>query len=155
MYSLYIFIAGLTGTTIMTLFLYFLGKASGNNFNVIWLLGSVFLYRKTTSTILRISVGSFFHYLTGIIYSFLFYSIWSESEVDPNFLYSLLFGVITGIIAMIVWYFLLKNKKFNTPIKYYIFSNFIAHIIFAIVVFYVYLFLVRYPLPFYQSLKLC
>lgn len=149
-HNVYIFIAGLTGTTIMTLFLYFLGKITGNNFNVIWLLGSVIFYNKTTSTYLRYSVGTFLHYLTGIIYSFLFYQIWSESVIIPNFFYSVAFGVITGLIALVVWYFLLKDKDFNTPINFYVSSNFIAHIIFAIVVFYVYLFFVRYPLPIFN-----
>lgn len=155
MYYIYVLVAGVTGTTIMTLFLYLIGKLTHKNFNILWLLGSVVMRKKTKPTFLIISIGTLLHYFTGIFYSFLFYFLWSVGVGKPNFLYSILFGIITGIIAMVVWYFLLRKKEFNTPVSSFIISNFTAHIIFSLVVFYVYLFFVRYPLPIYQSLNFC
>lgn len=138
----------------MTIFLYLIGRLTRNNFNILYLLGMVILPKTSRSTFSIYSTGTFLHYLTGILYSFLFYFIWTLGVGKPDFWNSILWGIITGIIAMVVWYFLLRyNKRLNTPVNAFIFSNFIAHIVFSLVVFHVYVFFVRYPLPIYQSLN--
>lgn len=157
MKDLFLIIAGFTGTLGMTLTMLIIGLITGKRLNVIRYLSMIIFSGKLNSipTSFKISIAAIIHFMTGIVYAFIYAWLWSSGIGKPIFFYSIIFGIFTGVLALSVWNFLisLQTYRFNIPIKTFNTGLFISHIIFSFIVFYTYLFLERYPLPLDQSLN--
>lgn len=136
-----------------------IGAITGKNLNVIRFLSIIIFPGKLepVHTFIKYTLGTFLHFLTGVIYAFTYYGLWTTGIGKPNFFYSIVFGVASGLIAVSVWKLLIRKnlERINVPNKTFYTGLFFTHIIFSMVVFYTYLFLARYPLPMDQSINCC
>jgi hypothetical protein len=147
-------ISGLIATSVMTLLMYLGGIISGKNLAVIHILGSMITFNTkvgggVSKSFLSFITGFVLHFLVGIFYAFIYAWLWSINIGKPNFINSIIFGSISGIIAIIGWNIFIKihPKPPAIPIREYMVALFFTHIIFAVILFYIYLVLARYPLP--------
>jgi hypothetical protein len=85
----------------------------------------------------------------GILYAFIYALLWNNGIGKPNYVNSIIFGVVSGFVAIIGWKTIIgiHPNPPSIPIREYMVALFFTHIIFAIILFYIYLVLVRYPLP--------
>jgi hypothetical protein len=157
MKDIFLVLAGFAGTLLMTFFMYLIGFLWGKRLDVIGFLGLFIFKGRNDSTPKGIILlaGTILHFLTGIIYAYVYSALWNADIGKPNFFFSIIFGIASGLFAILVWNILifLNSNFLNIPVKAFTISLFFTHIIFSFVVFYTYLFLERYPLPLHQSLN--
>src|SRR5918993_5270626 len=99
-----IILAGLTGTSFMTLFSYKVSSNYKENFKEPELLGRL-LYR------LKPDLGKEFtqfagwnlHYLAGITFSFFYAKIWKDTNTKPTLTSGLVLGALSGVVGLAVW----------------------------------------------------
>ena len=146
--------AGVLATTVMTVLMYFGGFLTKKNLAVIHILGSMVTFRtqeggNISYSFISLMSGFFIHFIVGILYGFVYYWLWENGIGIPNYLNSIIFGAGSGIVAILGWkiFLYIHPKPPSIPIKEYMVALFFTHIIFAIILIYVYLFLTRYPLP--------
>lgn len=136
-----VLLATIAGTSVMTAFSYFLSES----FNKLWkepvLLNLVISKSKIELTPERTNIfGWAIHYTIGLAFVLAYNWIWTTTEVDPTWFCGLIFGIISGFIGIISWYFLFKlpDEKPKIKFKHYYLQLFIAHILFAFTVISVY-----------------
>ncbi|MDQ3393804.1 MAG: hypothetical protein M3512_06800 [Bacteroidota bacterium] len=155
MREIFLLISGIIATAIMTLLMYMIGFFTGKRIALFHFLGTMAYPGKTSNSFLKNAFAIILHFLVGILYAFVYSWLWSIGIGKPNFFWSIIFGIASGIIAIMGWGILISKSK-NPPaiaLKVFFTGLFFTHIVFSIIVFFTYLFLERYPLPLVQSLN--
>lgn len=138
---LQIIIATLVATSAMTAFSYL----ASESFKELW-KEPVLLNIVTAKADFSLSpkakslFGWFAHYLFGLSFIMAYHILWKTKVADPTWFCGLIFGILSGILGIIGWFFLFKIAGDRPKIKvhrYYL-QLFIAHIIFALVAVVVY-----------------
>ncbi|CAN5604380.1 hypothetical protein BH23BAC1_BH23BAC1_09500 [soil metagenome] len=147
-------IAGFLATFVMTILMYISGFISKKNMAVVHILGSMITFRTNSgggvsNSFFSLFSGCILHFLVGIVYAFVYSWLWYQGIGIPDFINSIIFGAVTGLIATAGWkiFINIHPNPPHIPTKEYLVTIFLTHIIFAIILFYVYLVLTRYPLP--------
>src|SRR3954465_8823720 len=105
---LIIIIAGITGTLLMTGAMYLLSAVTGQNYKVVGILATMVTNHTTrkkglTKFTSDILMGVVLHYLIGIMFSFVYFYLWETGHVYPGIKSSIIFGLLTGIVAIVFW----------------------------------------------------
>lgn len=134
--------SAIAGTTAMTLFSYVYSTWRSQNFKEPELLNewmihlNILEYQTSKNHVL----GWLIHYAVGFIFITVYHITWGMFALQPSVTSYLIAGVISGIIGIVVWRFVMK--KFDLlPQKAqpeYFFQLEIAHIIFALVAYVIY-----------------
>lgn len=124
--------AGITGTSLMTLFSYLVSRLQKENFREPEILARL-IYHLVPQINRRYSqvAGWNIHYLVGLLFAIYYAKLW-EKNVQPTVKSGLKLGGITGVLAMIVWMLTLNIHPAPPKIK---FRRFYGHIILAHLVF--------------------
>lgn len=129
-------IAGIIGTSFMTLFSYITSYFRNNNFREPELLN----YLVDHSNFLSInprrnsSVGWLIHYVIGFLMLFLVLTGLSITDTGASFYSSLIIGVVAGVIGIIGWQvlFILTPSPPEIELKKFYLHLIIAHVIFTV-----------------------
>jgi hypothetical protein len=136
---LIIILAGITGTLFMTGAVYLLSAMTGKNYKVIGILATMLtnhttkekgLSRSTPDMLLGVAV----HYLTGIFFACIYYFLWQMGYLTLTINSSILFGISTGIVAIIFWSLFIHFHP-NPPLIpafTYVLSIGLVHILFSL-----------------------
>lgn len=130
-----ILIAGISGTTFMTLFSYLVSEIDDENFSEPERLGQLAqgllpVLNKQEKQI----TGWAAHYIVGLLFALVYVDLWSRKRIKPTLKNNLLLGGISGIVAIAIWKTTFKmhplppGLSFN---KYYL-QLVPAHVVFAV-----------------------
>jgi hypothetical protein len=150
-----IIVAGIVGTTFMTLYSYIISKKEKQEFTEPVLLNKLIDKEEGLPNIQNDDVhpaGWLAHYGVGILFVIAYWIIWRRSLQSPGIVKSLLIGSASGGVAIVAWKLMFAasdNPPGNDRRGYYR-QLFVAHIIFSLLAVY------GYKLPEYaqNSLKL-
>lgn len=133
------------GTTLMTIFMFYLSRIFGQSFNVFAVLGAMLTGNVTSTGKHLLTRGSIFtgcvaHYGIGLIFGITVVSLWQMEIVTPELLSSLLLGAMAGVLGAVLWfvYFRLYRYMPDFNIRLWLFCIFMAHIVFSGLFFLVY-----------------
>jgi hypothetical protein len=100
-------------------------------------LGYVFIRKfrynqKISAETERVPIGNVIHYLVGIAFAFAF--ILLKNSYVSDLTYTLIFGLIHGVIAVIAWFFVLKSidKLSDFRIRNYLWVIFTGHFVYVL-----------------------
>ena len=128
-------IAGISGTSFMTLFSYLMSEIDGENFSEPERLGQLakgLLPMLTKEE--KLVTGWAAHYMVGLLFAMVYVELWSRKKIKPTVANNLLLGAVSGVIAVAVWKTTFKmhplppGLSFN---KYYL-QLIPAHVVFAL-----------------------
>ncbi|QOG00677.1 hypothetical protein [Flavobacterium sp. MDT1-60] len=136
-----IIIASIAGTSVMTLFSYAVSSSARELYKEPVLLTYVLSSLKVeVSPQIKTFLGWLLHYLIGLFFVVIYHYLWSYDIIEMSWPAAFVLGAVSGIIGILSWFFLFKTvpQKPNIDFKGYYIQLFFAHIIFAIVAFFVY-----------------
>jgi|GEM_PF-3845358 len=141
-------VAGAIGTFFFTLFSHLFYFMMGYNYTLPSTLGRLVFNKdekqdEVRNAERRKKLGCILHYLIGIIASVIYFKIWPFLIHDIDIIKILLFGLVHGVIALGVWYFLirLRSADFILNVPKFLLVIFLGHLVFAFFVFASYFFL--------------
>lgn len=124
----------LLGTSLMTLFSYFLSRKTGRNFREPDILNQLFFnFQIFDFNEKPLIPGWILHYVIGLIFVTGFHVFWKVTSVNPSLLSGSILGLICGFIGVAGWHlvFLLHPKPPSIALKKYYIHLLAAHIIFG------------------------
>ncbi|HET8866423.1 MAG TPA: hypothetical protein VFM80_12060 [Gracilimonas sp.] len=130
----FILFGTLTGTSLMTLFSYFLSRKANRNFREPVLLNQLLfdlpLFEFKSKPILP---GWILHYAVGFIFVIGFHFFWKMASITPSLLSGSILGLFCGMLGVAGWHlvFLLHPKPPSIELKEYYIHLIVAHIIFG------------------------
>ena len=126
----------LVGTTLMTIFSYWVGRLRNMQFTEPVLLNRMlFRFGVLAEYQLKKNVaGWIIHYLIGLLFLIAYYFIWSETRFDPTLRTAFILGCISGLAGIFGWSILFRIQTVppNIKVSEYYAQLFVAHIIFAL-----------------------
>ena len=136
---------GIGGTALMTFFIYVLSFITRERFKVVKILGTMVTGqtrpdKSLSNTRSSIATGTVLHYFVGILFSLTYNWLWSNGIGAPNLKYCLLFGIISGLIAVCIWkgFFMLHPNPPAVCLPSYLLVIFLGHVVFGTGVYLVY-----------------
>jgi uncharacterized membrane protein YdcZ (DUF606 family) len=130
--------AGIGGTAVMTAFIYLLSYITQKRLKVVKILGTMLTFqttanKETSEHSSAIVVGILGHYFVGIVFSLIYYWLWTNGIGKPDLITCAIYGFISGIVGIIVWriFFAIHPNPPAVPLKDYIVSILIGHIFFG------------------------
>ena len=128
-------IAGITGTTFMTMFSYLVSELEKENYSEPERLGQL-THRLLPATSRKETqfIGWAGHYGIGLLFARLYLLLWETKKLKPSFKNNLLIGGISGIVAVGIWKatFELHPLPPKLNFKKYYLQLIPAHVVFAI-----------------------
>jgi hypothetical protein len=131
-------VAGIGGTALMTAFIYLVSYITHKRLKVVKILGTMLTFqttpdKETSEHSSAVVVGILGHYLVGIIFTVIYYLLWTNGIGKPDFITCVLYGFISGIVGIIVWriFFAIHPNPPAVPLKDYIPSILVGHIFFG------------------------
>lgn len=131
-----IILGALAGTSLMTLFSYFLAYRFHKQFKEPELLNELYTKTGTRGRSLKAvpAFGWTLHYLVGTVFVVLYHVIWQLTVLDPSFMSGVMLGFFSGFVGVAVWS-ILFNLHPDPPIihfhQYYL-QLIGAHVVFGI-----------------------
>jgi hypothetical protein len=139
MYYIIAFFSGIAGTLLMTVFMKVISIIGNINFEIPRILGSVITMEtkpsgRASTSFLSLATGYTAHFITGILFALIYCQLWLRGIGAPEFGYALLFGTVNGLLAVGIWYGILKLHPLApaVPANSYLFFLFISHLVFAV-----------------------
>jgi hypothetical protein len=130
-----VLIAGISGTTFMTLFSYLVSELEGENFSEPERLGQ--LAKRLLPMLSKEGkqiTGWAAHYLVGLLFALVYVELWSRKKIRSSIKRNLLLGGVSGIIAVGIWKTTFKMHPLPRALnfnKYYL-QLVPAHVVFAV-----------------------
>jgi hypothetical protein len=129
-----VLVAGVTGTTFMTLFSDVVSKVKGSNYNEAEILGE--LLNRITSLDKQQSriAGYVGHYGMGQVFAAAYVAYLKKTNTKPNLLNGALYGALSGVAGAFIWHSTFKAHP-NPPcvdLKNYYKQLVLAHVIFGV-----------------------
>lgn len=139
---LQILISSIAATSIMTLFSYAVSASAREVYKEPVLLTYILhTFHLDISSTSKTILGWVLHYLIGLCFVILYHVIWIYEFVEISWKVSILLGAVSGIIGIISWIILFEivPQKPNIDFRGYYIQLFVAHIIFGLTAFSVYI----------------
>ncbi|GAB3897643.1 hypothetical protein [Spirosoma agri] len=138
MNGLNLILASVAGTSLMTAFMYIMTFLTDRIMNVVKILGTMLTFQtspdgKLSDRPRAISVGIIAHYAIGIVFTLCYSLLWSRGVGQPDFQSGIWFGIGSGLVAIAFWYglFAIHPNPPAIPLKPYLLTLFVAHIVFT------------------------
>jgi hypothetical protein len=131
-------VCGVAGTAVMTLYLKLMGALLRQILNAARVLGTLVTFSTTDSGHLSnkpvaVISGIVLHYMIGILFMIAYFLLWKSGIGRPDLITGLIFGFVSGLIAVTCWsatlYIHPKPPILN--LKIYLTNVFAAHFIFV------------------------
>lgn len=131
-----IVVGAFTGTTIMTLFSYYLSHKLGRQFKEPDLLnrlilrsGIAYIPAKATP-----AAGWIIHYAVGTAFLILFHLVWQFTPADPVLVHGMIMGFFSGFIGIAGWKWLFRLRDHPPPVNLqeYFIQLPAAHVVFGV-----------------------
>ena len=130
-----IILATLAGTSVMTAFSYL----ASESFNRLWKEPVLLNLAAKTAKIdfspkRKSGFGWLIHYLVGLAFVLAYHLIWKYHDYNPTWFCAIIFGMASGLIGILSWFFLFRISKYEPKIKirHYYLQLFLAHLFFAL-----------------------
>lgn len=127
--------AGITGTTLMTLFSDVVSKIKGSNYNEALILGEL-LNRITPLSKKQAQVAGWLgHYTVGMGFAAVYATCLNETKRKPTILNGIVYGALSGLAGAAIWHATFKAHP-NPPavdLKNYYKQLVLAHVVFGVV----------------------
>lgn len=130
-------LSGVAGTMAMTLVMYLYTFFTQQFTKVIHLLdsllaGNLDFKNPQKSTLM---IGTIAHFGVGILFSFSYFLLWNWGVFQINFKDSILIGVVSGLLAIVVWkgYLSFHNQAPDISQTHFFIALVVAHLVFGIV----------------------
>lgn len=128
-------VAGVTGTTFMTLFSYLVSLAADKNFSEPEHLGTLMhrlvpgSSKKTTQL-----VGWSAHYAVGLLFVLAYQELWKTGKIKKTVTNGIILGTLSGAMAVLIWKATMKTHPAPPWIDFtnYYMQLVPAHIVFAV-----------------------
>jgi uncharacterized membrane protein YagU involved in acid resistance len=91
-------IAGLAGTAVMTMLMYAAPLMGMPKMDIAGMLGSMFVSKKETATI----VGLILHFMMGVVFAIIYALLWSLGIGSPTWWWGLIFGAVHTVVILIM-----------------------------------------------------
>ncbi|GGZ25558.1 hypothetical protein GCM10007049_17600 [Echinicola pacifica] len=132
-----IIISGLLGTAAMTLVMYAYSMITGINTKVVHILGNMLTASspEISTDTKSLVTGSIAHIGVGMLFSFSYYLMLDWDWLDREWSDSFWTGLISGILAIIVWktYIYLHKRPPLLSLPHYQMALILSHIVFGMV----------------------
>lgn len=145
MYIVPVLSASIAATALMSFYMFIVALFSGKEYRIPFVLGSMFSEKSTAGNLMDYSlrtriIGTVIHYFTGALFALAFLFLWRREWIDLSVESMFLYGVIIGITGIVVWriFFFFHPFAVRINLKKYLFHLFIAHLVFAAVLVYVF-----------------
>jgi Na+/proline symporter len=130
-----VIVAGITGTTFMTLFSYLVSLADDENYSEPERLGQLVnrLAPKISKEQSQL-LGWLGHYAVGLLFSMVYVELWRRRQPKSSVRNNLMIGAISGLIAVAIWKTTFKLHPLPPALsfnKYYL-QLVPAHVVFAV-----------------------
>ena len=127
-----LFMVSTLATLFMTAFSYLYAYLSKDNFKEPQLLNLLLTRISGISIHKKSIVGWILHFIFGIIFTVILYLLW-ENFIQPNWINTLLIGIIAGIIGSVGWkiFFALHPNPPKIKFVEYSLQLIFAHIVFS------------------------
>lgn len=127
--------AGVTGTTLMTLFSYLVSLAEGENFSEPERLGQLAgrLIPKLDKE-KSLALGWLGHYGVGLLFALVYVELWRDGKLKPDWKTNLWLGGISGLFAVAIWKTTFQLHPLPPALRFnqYYLQLVPAHIVFAV-----------------------
>ena len=124
-----ILLAGLTGTSLMTLFSYLVSAYKEENFKEPQLLAALEKNALPVSEKkLALPAGWSTHYSIGILWAVVYEYLWQNTNIKPTVKTGLVLGCLSGLTGILIWKMAFKIHPGPPRIN---FGNFYAHLLLA------------------------
>jgi len=138
--------AGISGTAVMTAFMYIVSYITKKRFKVVKILGTMLTFQTTPARGLSdspwaIVTGIAAHYLVGILFAMVWHWLWSKGIGSPTLLICMLYGFIFGLFGILIWQLFFAIHPFppDVPLKEYMVSILSGHLFFGVGVYCVFM----------------
>jgi hypothetical protein len=129
-----VLVAGVTGTTFMTLFSDIVSKVKGSNYNEAEILGEL-LNRITPLDKQQSRIAGYVgHYGVGQVFAAAYVAYLKNTTTNPNLLNGALYGALSGVAGAFIWHSTFKAHP-NPPgvdLKNYYKQLVLAHVVFGV-----------------------
>lgn len=130
-----ILLSGITGTSAMTLFSYWVSESKNKNFSEPEILSQLMKRFPTNITKTQADIAGWcIHYAIGIVFALMYYETWKISKTKPTIPSGALLGALSGLAGIAAWQITFAVHP-NPPaknLKKYFGHLLIAHIVFGI-----------------------
>lgn len=130
-----ILLSGITGTSAMTLFSYWVSASKNKNFSEPETLSQMMKRLPPGITKTQAGIGGWCtHYAIGIVFAMVFNEVWKVSKTKPSIPSGALLGALSGLAGIAAWQIAFAVHP-NPPaknLKKYFGHLLIAHIVFGI-----------------------
>jgi hypothetical protein len=130
-------LSGFAGTVAMTVVMYFYTYITKHFTKVIHVLGNMLIgesnYQSPSHR--AFITGTIAHFGVGVLFSFAYFLLWNWGLFKINFQDSVWIGMISGVVAIIVWKTYLTVHRTPPQLSHihFFIALFIAHIVFGMV----------------------
>jgi len=135
-------ISGIVAVIAMTLFSAIYNTFTKDEFREPNLLTQIFkkLFQRTLHKPLYV-YGWLVHFLIGFVFLGLYEFTWRWFAIERSIDIAVLFGLVSGFLGIIGWYFMFKAVRYTYHFNYahYYFHLVLAHIVFSVVAVFVYM----------------
>lgn len=131
--------AGMIGTFLMTFFLNILSTYNSRIMSMHLVLRTMLTFGPNYEGDLSghrraVLTGYAAHYGIGVMFMFLYYTLWRYEIVKPDLIGGIFLGAAGGVVAIIFWYwfFVIHPNPPAVPLRGYFINVFLAHFVFAL-----------------------
>lgn len=129
---------GIVATLLMTAFDYAVALFMRKRIKVVKILGTMLTGQTTPDRNLSESRAAIFtgvvaHYSVGVLFSITYHLLWGKGIGSPTIFSAGWFGLISGVIAVVVWrtFIAIHPKPPAIPLMDFLIVIFLAHFVFA------------------------
>ncbi|MEX2485393.1 MAG: DUF6789 family protein [Brumimicrobium sp.] len=131
-------LSGFAGTIAMTIVMYVYAHLAKKNTKVIHIFGSMVTGNTGLTRNYRgkmLATGTIAHVFVGVLFSFSYFLLWNWGVFDITLSDSFIVGLLSGVIAIIVWriYFFVHQKPPKIFLPHYFAALLISHVLFGLV----------------------
>lgn len=130
-------LAGIIGTSVMTVYVYLIAWITGARLGVIHILASVLNERPGIDySTKHLIVAGFVHYLIGVLFALTYLQLVVLEVASIATVSAIIYGLLIGSLAVLVWRltFALRGKPAEVPLKTYLLSIGSGHIVFSLTI---------------------
>lgn len=148
-------ISGFAGTLAMTIIMYAYAYLIKKNTKVVHIFGAMVTGNTGLTKNQKVKIlatGTIAHVFVGVLFSFSYFLLWNWGIFDISLSDSLIIGLLSGVIAIIVWrlYFSVHQKPPKIPLPHYFAALLISHVFFGLVTVNIFVLISDHPQFWFQ-----
>lgn len=133
-----VFLSGIGGAALMTLFLRLINDYLRHGVRVPLILGQVVHHYFNGSPLYHVRFknmyGTVLHLMVGVLFAYCYTLLWSSGIGGPIVLDTFVFGLVNGVVGILGWFIFLKSTYEPEQVEKRVFFPvlIVAHVVFAL-----------------------